>query len=199
MIAIIDYGAGNLKSVKKAFDYLNVKSQVVSNSEQLADAERVVLPGVGAFGAAVDKLQETGFYDSIQDWLKANRPFLGICLGMQLLFETSLESPNVKGLSVFEGKNLRFSSGKVPHIGWNQVQIKRPSRLFDGIPDGSFFYFLHGYYIASANEDLVTATTEYGINYPSVIEDGNICAVQFHPEKSGDIGLKLLNNWVDLN
>ncbi|UCE05744.1 MAG: imidazole glycerol phosphate synthase subunit HisH [bacterium] len=199
MIAIIDYGAGNLKSVKKAFDYLKVESQIISNSEELTDAKKVILPGVGAFGAAVDKLLETGLYDSIQDWLNANRPFLGICLGMQLLFETSSESPNVKGLSVFEGKNLRFSSGKVPHIGWNQVQIKKPSQLFDGIADGSFFYFLHGYYIAPADQDLVTATTEYGISYPSVIESGNIYAVQFHPEKSGDIGLKLLKNWVDLN
>jgi len=199
MIAIIDYGAGNLKSVKKAFDYLNVKSNVISNRDELANAEKVVLPGVGAFGAAVDKLQESNFYDSIQDWLKANRPFLGICLGMQLLFEASSESPNVKGLSVFNGENLRFNSGKVPQIGWNQVQTKKPSRLFDGISDGSFFYFLHGYYIAPANRGLVTATTEYGISYPSVIEHGNIYAVQFHPEKSGDIGLKLLNNWVSLN
>lgn len=199
MIAIIDYGAGNLKSVKKAFDYLQVESQVISNSEKLTDAEKVVLPGVGAFGAAVDKLQDSGFYDSIQDWLRANRPFLGICLGMQLLFESSSESPNVNGLSVFEGENLRFTSGKVPQIGWNQIQIKKPSRLFDGIPDSSFFYFLHGYYIAPANQDLVTATTEYGISYPSVIESGNIYAVQFHPEKSGDIGLKLLKNWIDLN
>jgi len=199
MIAIIDYGAGNLKSVKKAFDYLQIESQVVSNREQLADAEKVVLPGVGAFGAAVDKLQESGFYDSIRDWLKADRPFLGICLGMQLLFETSSESPGVKGLSIFKGENLRFNSGKVPQIGWNQAQIKKPSRLFDEIPDGSFFYFLHGYYIAPVDQNLATATTEYGISYPSVIEQGNIHAVQFHPEKSGDMGLKLLKNWVSLN
>jgi len=199
MIAIIDYGAGNLRSVKKAFDYLQIESQVVSNREQLADAEKVVLPGVGAFGAAVEKLQESGFYDSIRDWLKADRPFLGICLGMQLLFETSSESPGVKGLSIFEGVNLRFNSGKVPQIGWNPVQIKKLSRLFDGISDGSYFYFLHGYFIAPANQYLVTATTEYGISYPSMIEQGNICAVQFHPEKSGDVGLKLLKNWVCLN
>jgi len=199
MIAIIDYGAGNLRSVKKAFDYLQIESQVVSNREQLADAEKVVLPGVGAFGAAVEKLQESGFYDSIRDWLKADRPFLGICLGMQLLFETSSESPGVKGLSIFEGVNLRFNSGKVPQIGWNPVQIKKLSRLFDGIADGSYFYFLHGYFIAPANQYLVTATTEYGISYPSMIEQGNICAVQFHPEKSGDVGLKLLKNWVCLN
>ncbi len=199
MIAIIDYGAGNLRSVKKVFDYLKVESQIFSKSDGLTDAEKVVLPGVGAFGAAVDKLQESGFYDSIKDWLKANRPFLGICLGMQLLFETSSESPGVKGLSIFEGENLRFNSGKVPQIGWNHVQIKKPSQLFDGIADGSFFYFLHGYFIAPVNQDIVTATTEYGISYPSVIEDGNIYAVQFHPEKSGDIGLKLLKNWVDLN
>lgn len=199
MIAIIDYGAGNLKSVKKAFDYLQVESRVISNREQLTDAEKVILPGVGAFGAAVDKLHESGFYDSIQDWLKAGRPFLGICLGLQLLFETSSESPGVKGLSIFKGENLRFNSGKVPQIGWNQVKIQKPFRLFNGIANDSFFYFLHGYYIAPADQDLVTATTKYGISYPSVIEKGNICAVQFHPEKSGAIGLKLLNNWVDLN
>lgn len=195
MIAIIDYGAGNLKSVKKAFDYLDVESKVINKSDELSYAEKVVLPGVGAFGAAVEKLQESGFYEAIQKWLKANRPFLGICLGMQLLLESSSESPGVKGLSVFEGENLRFSSRKVPQIGWNQIKIQKLSKLLDDIPDRSFFYFLHGYYIAPAKQNLVTATTEYGITYPSVIENGNIYAVQFHPEKSGDIGLKLLRNW----
>jgi glutamine amidotransferase len=198
MIAIIDYGAGNLKSVKKAFDYLNVDSRVISNSKELTDAEKVVLPGVGAFGAAIGKLHESGFYGAIQDWLRSNKPFLGICLGMQLLFESSMESPDAKGLAIFKGKNLRFSSGKVPQIGWNQVQIQRQSRLLDDIPDNSFFYFLHGYHIAPTNQDLVTATSEYSITYTSVIEQGNIYAVQFHPEKSGTVGLKLLKNWVEL-
>lgn len=198
MIAIIDYGAGNLKSVKTAFDYLNVESRIISNNKELTDAEKVVLPGVGAFGAAVEKLQESDFYEGIQDWLKAGKPFLGICLGLQLLLESSSESPGVKGLAIFKGENLRFNSGKVPQIGWNQVQIKKQSKLLNDIPNNSFFYFLHGYHIAPINQDLVTATTEYGITYPSVIENSNIYAVQFHPEKSGDIGLKLLKNWVEL-
>jgi glutamine amidotransferase len=198
MIAIIDYGAGNLKSVKKAFDYLNVDSRVISNSEKLIEAEKVVLPGVGAFGAAVEKLQDSDFYEAIQVWLRSDKPFLGICLGMQLLFESSWESPGVKGLAIFKGENLRFNSGKVPQIGWNQIQIQRRSRLLNDVPDNSFFYFLHGYHIAPTNQDLVTATTEYGIIYPSMIEQGNIYAVQFHPEKSGNAGLKLLKNWVEL-
>jgi len=198
MIAIIDYGAGNLRSVKKAFDYLNVKSQVISRSEQLANAEKIVLPGVGAFGAAIEKLQESGFFKAIREWLILNKPFLGICLGMQLLLETSPESPGVKGLSIFKGENLRFDAGKVPQIGWNQVQIQKKSKLFEGIPGGSFFYFLHGYYLAPTDHELIVATTEYGIEYPSAIENGNIAAVQFHPEKSGAVGLKLLENWVKL-
>jgi len=198
MIAIIDYGAGNLKSVKKALDYINVESRIIADSNGLNEAKKVVLPGVGAFGAAIEKLHESGFYDALKDWLQSNKPFLGICLGMQLLLESSSETIGVKGLAVFEGENLRFTKGKVPQIGWNQIQIKDESRLLDGIPDRSFFYFLHGYYISPANHDLVTATTEYRINYPSIIENGNIYAVQFHPEKSGDVGLKLLRNWVDL-
>ena len=196
MIAIIDYGAGNLRSVKKAFDYLNVKSQVISRSEQLANAEKIVLPGVGAFGAAIEKLHESGFYKAIREWLILNKPFLGICLGMQLLLETSPESPGVKGLSIFKGENLRFDAGKVPQIGWNQVQIQKKSKLFEGIPGSSFFYFLHGYYLAPTDHELIVATTGYGIEYPSAIENGNIAAVQFHPEKSGAVGLKLLENWV---
>jgi glutamine amidotransferase len=198
MIAIIDYGAGNLRSVKKAFDFLNVDSQVISNSDELAGTEKIVLPGVGAFGAAIDKLHESGFYGAIREWLISNKPFLGICLGMQLLLETSMESPGAKGLAALKGENLRFTSGKVPQIGWNQVQIQNKSDLFNGIPDGSFFYFLHGYYLSSTEHDSIIATTKYGIDYPSAIEKGNIAAVQFHPEKSGDIGLKLLKNWVDL-
>lgn len=198
MIAIIDYGAGNLRSVKKAFDYLKVESQIISKIDQLDNAKKIVLPGVGAFGAAIEKLHESGFYEAIREWLILNKPFLGICLGMQLLLETSLESPGVEGLSIFKGENLRFNSGKVPQIGWNQVQIQRESNLFNGIPDGSFFYFLHGYYLSPANHDLTIATTDYGIEYPSAIEMGEIAAVQFHPEKSGELGLKLLENWVDL-
>lgn len=198
MIAIIDYGAGNLKSVKKAFDFLKVESKIVSKSEDLADAKKVVLPGVGAFGAAVEKLHESEFFQSIQKWVSVNKPFLGICLGMQLLLESSSESTGVEGLGVFSGKNIRFTRGKVPQIGWNQIQIKKDSNLFKNIKSGSYFYFLHGYYIAPIDQSIITATTEYGITYPSVIESGNVFAVQFHPEKSGDVGLTLLKNWVEL-
>jgi imidazole glycerol phosphate synthase glutamine amidotransferase subunit len=198
MIAIIDYGAGNLRSVKKAFDYLRVESQVISSPDQLAGAEKIVLPGVGAFGAAVQKLHESGFYDAIRDWLVANKPFLGICLGMQLLLEASHESPGARGLSLFGGENRRFHAGKVPQIGWNQVHLQRESRLFAGIPDGTFFYFLHGYYLSLKDQWPIVATTEYGIEYPSAIEMGNMAAVQFHPEKSGDVGLRLLKNWIEL-
>ena len=198
MIAIIDYGAGNLKSVKKAFDYLKVKSKVVSAPEEVADAEKIVLPGVGAFGAAVQKLYETDFFSFLQQWIAEDRPFLGICLGLQLLMEKSSESAGISGLGVFKGKCRRFEQGKVPQIGWNQVNIQKVSRLIQDIDDQSFFYFLHGYFIQPVDENIVTATTSYGVTYPSIVERGNVFAVQFHPEKSGDIGLKLLKNWVEL-
>ena len=169
MIAIVDYGAGNLKSVKKAFDFLDVKCKIVSSSQELQDADKVVLPGVGAFGAAIARLHESRFFDSIKEWIANDKPFIGICLGMQLLFERSAESEGVEGLGAFKGENLKFTEGKVPQIGWNQIQIKKKSKLFDGIEDGSFFYFLHGYYIAPENDSIMTATTGYSINYPSII------------------------------
>jgi glutamine amidotransferase len=198
MIAIIDYGAGNLKSVRKAFEFLKADCKVVSSHKELEGIEKVVLPGVGAFGAAATKLREAGFFEFIQEWLTANKPFLGICLGLQLLFESSSESQGINGLSAFKGTNLRFTEGKVPQIGWNQIQIMKPSKLLDGIAEGSFFYFLHGYYIAPEEQNIVVAQTDYGVTYPCIIESGNIFATQFHPEKSGDLGLKLLENWIGL-
>lgn len=198
MIAIIDYGAGNLKSVKKAFDFLSVSSRVVSKPEDLHDVDKIVLPGVGAFGAAMEKLINHGFQETLIKWTDENKPFLGICLGMQLLFESSTESTGVPGLGILSGKNLQFQKGKVPQIGWNKVHARKHSKLLNGIDDGSFFYHLHGYYVAPENDNIIVAETEYGIKYPSVINSGNIYAVQFHPEKSGDIGLKLLKNWVEL-
>jgi glutamine amidotransferase len=198
MIAIIDYGAGNLLSVKKAFDFLRVENKVISSGSEFDGFDRIVLPGVGAFGAAMERLEQSGFIKIIAPWLNADKPFLGICLGVQLLFESSLEAEGMKGFSVFQGKCLPFTEGKVPQIGWNQINIKKMSPLLEGINDGSFFYFLHGYYVSPADEDIVTATTNYGLIYPSVIAKGNVYAVQFHPEKSGELGLKLLKNWVDL-
>jgi len=198
MIAIIDYGAGNLKSVKKAFDHIGVQTKIINSVEDLSDALKIVLPGVGAFGAAAGRLKESGFYETISQWCRANKPFLGICLGMQLLFESSLESNNINGLGIFKGNCLRFKNHKVPQMGWNQIRIVRYSKLLEGINDGSFFYFLHGYYVAPKDIKIVTANTQYGVTYPSIIERENVFAVQFHPEKSGESGLKILKNWVEL-
>ena len=197
MIAVIDYGAGNLASVDKALDYLGAHSQVVRSKAELSGADRMVLPGVGAFGMAVQRLQESGLYDDVEEWLGSGNPFLGICLGMQLLFENSAESEGTEGFGIFRGRCLSFEEGKVPQIGWNQIRLQRDSRLLEGVDDGSFFYFLHGYYVDAQDMDIVAATTEYGITYPSVIEQGSITAVQFHPEKSGELGLRLLRNWVE--
>ncbi len=198
MIAIIDYGAGNLKSVKKAFDFLQVESKIVSAPNEAECADKIVLPGVGAFGAAVEKLKQSGFYHFLKNWIESNKPFLGICLGMQLLFESSTESEIVEGLGVFKGQCVRFTEGKIPQIGWNQINKVKESKLLTGIEDESFFYFLHSYYVRPEDQNIVAATTSYGIDYPSVFEQGNIYAVQFHPEKSGEKGLQLLKNWVEL-
>jgi glutamine amidotransferase len=196
MIAIIDYGAGNLRSVKKAFNHLEKDSIIADRPKDLDRADKIVLPGVGAFGAAVEKLKESGFYDATYNWLSENKPFLGICLGMQMLFEESLESKDTKGFGIFKGKCPRFKNGKVPQMGWNQINTERKSPLLRGIPDKSFFYFLHGYYVKVKDSELITATTDYYITYASIVEKGNVFGVQFHPEKSGEIGLKMLNNWV---
>lgn len=198
MIALINYGAGNLLSVKKAFDYLGEKSNIISSATEFNNYSRVVLPGVGAFGSAVDQLKKAGFYNSIIDWIHEDKPFLGICLGVQLLMEESLESIGARGLSIFNGNCLPFKEGKVPQIGWNNISIKQEIPLLDGIKDKSYFYFLHSYYVAPEDSSIITATTEYGLSYPSIIRKGNIHAVQFHPEKSGDVGMKLLKNWIQL-
>jgi glutamine amidotransferase len=198
VIAIVDYGAGNLKSVRKAFDHLGAASRVVRSRAELKSAERLVLPGVGAFGSAVEKLKASGLFEGVEEWLRSGAPFLGICLGMQLLFEGSAESEGVAGVGFLEGSCLPFQAGKVPQIGWNQLTVEKGSRLLRGIENGAFFYFLHGYYVDPQETNAVTATTEYGVSYPSVIESANVAAVQFHPEKSGELGLRVLENWVKL-
>jgi len=197
MIAIIDYGAGNLRSVKKAFNYLQRETIIATEPGELNKADKIILPGVGAFEPAIEKLKETGFYEITYNWLLDNKPFLGICLGMQMLFEESEESGRTKGFGIFKGKCSRFTKGKVPQMGWNQIKISKDSPILEGIKDESFFYFLHGYYAEVENKEIVTATTDYFITYPSMIEKGNIFAVQFHPEKSGQAGLKMLSNWVE--
>jgi len=196
MIGIVDYGAGNILSVKKALEYLGIDCKIIESETDFKEVEKIILPGVGAFQSAIQKLKFTGIHGIIKNWLLSNKPFLGICLGMQLLFEESEESKDAEGFGIFKGKVIRFSNKKVPQIGWNQVATTQASKIMKGIKRSSFFYFLHGYFVQPQDDDIVVGITEYGVVYPSVIEKGNIYAVQFHPEKSGEVGLKLIKNWI---
>jgi len=198
MIGIIDYGAGNLLSVKKALDFIGADTKIIAAPEAFFAIDQLVLPGVGAFGAAVDRLKSSGLFDLISDWILADRPFLGICLGLQLLFEHSEESPDVQGFGLIEGTVTRFQQRKVPQMGWNQVRQSQNLPLYSGIRDDSFFYFLHSYYVRPDDPTVIAGETHYGITYTSTIQKGNMIAVQFHPEKSGANGLCMLNNWLKL-
>lgn len=197
MIGIIDYGAGNLRSVKKALDYLGEESEIVTEPQALGNIDKALLPGVGAFGAAMERLAAQRFITPLQRWIAADRPFLGICLGMQLLFERSDESEGVAGLAAFAGDVRAFRQHKVPQIGWNQVEKRGSSPLLSGIDDQNYFYFLHGYYVVPQDESVIVGTTEYGVRYASMVQRGNVMGVQFHPEKSADLGLALLKNWIE--
>ena len=197
MIGIVDYRAGNLGSVKKAFDYLEKESKILTSVEEFKTIERLVLPGVGSFGHSMGRIRESELYRPIKEWIESDRPLLGICLGLQLLFESSQESEGVEGLSVFQGTCRRFSEKKVPQIGWNNIQVKRGIDLLRGIRNGEYFYFNHSFYVVPEEEKTIAATTNYGLAYTSIVERGNLCGVQFHPEKSGGAGLKMLRNWVE--
>ncbi len=195
-IGIIDYGAGNLLSVKKAFDFLDVEAFFIRSYREMKDTSAIVLPGVGAFKAAMDSLKN--IRESIIEWIASGKPYLGICLGLQLLFEESEESPGVEGLSVLKGKVVKFRAGKVPQIGWNSIKIVRTSPVFNGINDGEYFYFLHSYYVIPEDNKFVISKTDYGgETYTSGVQRDNLIAVQFHPEKSGRAGLKFLKNWIN--
>jgi imidazole glycerol phosphate synthase glutamine amidotransferase subunit len=196
MIGIVDYGAGNLRSVEKALRFCGWETRILSDSSQLSQVERVIFPGVGAFGHAVERLDFSQWRNPLKEWIREDRPFLGICLGLQLLFFGSEEAPGAAGLGIFTGVCRRFQSGKVPQIGWNHIQPRRETELFYGIPSNKAFYFVNSYYAVSENSDIVLAESEYGMVYPSVVGTGRIFGVQFHPEKSGPAGLKLLRNWV---
>ena len=201
MIAIIDYDAGNIKSVEKAIQFLGEEAKVTRDREEILSADGVILPGVGAFGDAMGKLRDYGLIDVIHECVRREIPFLGICLGLQLLFERSEESPGVEGLGVLEGEILRLpaeSGLKIPHIGWNDLKFPRKGKLFEGVPENSYVYFVHSYYLKAKDPAIVTATTEYGALVHASVEKGNVFACQYHPEKSSGVGLKMLENFIKL-
>lgn len=201
MIAIIDYDAGNLRSVEKALLSLGEEVLVTRDREELLAADKVILPGVGNFGDAMEKLKAYDLVRVIQELAERGKPFLGICLGLQLLFERSDEAPGVEGLGILKGEILRIPDKeglKVPHIGWNSLHLQNEGRLFRDLPEGSYVYFVHSYYLKAENPQIVKATTEYGVTIDASVEQGNVFACQFHPEKSSRVGLRILENFAKL-
>ena len=201
MIAIIDYDAGNIRSVEKALQFLGEDPVVTRDRDMILSAEKVILPGVGAFGDAMGKLRGYGLEKVIRDTVEKRTPFLGICLGLQLLFERSDESDGVSGLGILPGEIVRIPDRedlKVPHIGWNSLDYPSHGTLFQGIPEGSYVYFVHSYYLRAREESIVKATTEYGVTIHASVEKDNVYACQFHPEKSSQIGMKILQNFINI-
>lgn len=201
MIAIIDYDAGNLKSVEKALVSLGEDCIVTRDAETILGADKVILPGVGAFGDAMEKLHRFGLVEVIRKVAVAGTPFLGICLGLQLLFRSSDESPGVEGIGLLDGEIVSIppkEGYKIPHMGWNSIEIKEGAGLFRGIENQSYVYFVHSYYLKADHPEDVAATTDYIVPIHASVEHGNVFACQFHPEKSGDVGLQILRNFCDL-
>ena len=201
MIAIIDYDAGNIKSVEKAMAFLGEDACITRDRDVILSSERVILPGVGSFGDAMGKLKEYKLDQVIYDVVDQKIPFLGICLGLQLLYESSDETPGVTGLGILKGKILRIPDKpefKIPHIGWNSLELTNNGRLFKGIEEQSYVYFVHSYYLEAEDEQIVKASTDYVTHIHASVESGNIFACQFHPEKSGDVGLQILKNFAAL-
>lgn len=198
MIAIIDYDAGNLKSVEKALAYIGEESVITGEREEILKADKVILPGVGSFGDAMANLKRLGLDDVIREVAANGTPFLGICLGLQLLFESSEETPGVEGLGILKGKVLRIPDKeglKIPHIGWNSLKLSNNGRLFQGMTGEPYVYFVHSYYLQAENPDIVKATTDYSTCIHASVEQGNVFACQFHPEKSSAVGLQILKNF----
>lgn len=201
MIAIIDYDAGNLKSVYKALQFLGKETCVTRDAREILRADKVILPGVGSFGDAMGKLEEFDLVPVIHEAVEQKKPFLGICLGLQLLFEGSGETPGVAGLGILPGEILRIPEKeglKVPHIGWNSLNFDHPGRLFAGLEAGTYVYFVHSYYLKARDENIVTASAEYGVHIHASVEKDNVFGCQFHPEKSSRAGLQILKNFTEL-
>ena len=201
MIAILDYDAGNIKSVEKAVHYLGEEAVITRDKDLILSCDKVILPGVGAFGDAMEKLHQYGLVDVIHEVVDRQIPFLGICLGLQLMFESSEETPGVEGLHLLDGKIRRIPAAeelKIPHIGWNDLTFPNEGRLFRGVEEHSYVYFVHSYYLQAEEKEIVKASTEYSTHIHASVEQGNIFACQFHPEKSSDVGLHILKNFVEL-
>lgn len=201
MLAIVDYDAGNIKSVEKALQYLGQDVKITDSPEEILAADKVILPGVGAFGDAMANLKQRGLDTVLRQVAERGIPFLGICLGLQLLFERSDESPGVEGLGILPGEILRIPAEeglKIPHIGWNSLHLEHGGRLFAGIEEQAYVYFVHSYYLKAEEENCVKASTEYGVHIHASVEKDNVFACQFHPEKSGDVGLQILRNFVNI-
>ena len=201
MVAIIDYDAGNIKSVEKALISLGESAVITRDRETILNADKVILPGVGAFGDAMEKIRGYGLEAIIKEVIAKKTPFLGICLGLQLLFESSEESPDVTGLGILKGKIIKIPDDrglKVPQIGWNSIRFPNSGKLFKGIAEHSYVYFVHSYYQQAQEPEIVVASTEYAVNIHASVEKENVFACQFHPEKSSDVGLHILKNFIEL-
>jgi glutamine amidotransferase len=205
VVAIIDYDAGNIKSVEKAFQYLGAQTLLTRDPSEIYRADRVVLPGVGAFGDAMGRIREYGLEEIIKEVVKKEVPFLGICLGQQLLFESSEESEGVTGLGILRGKIISIpdrddkgNTYKIPQIGWNSLEVAENKKLFKGIDGHPYVYFVHSYYLKAEDRDIVAATTDYSVTIDASVESGNVFACQFHPEKSADVGMQILDNFLHI-
>ena len=199
MIAIIDYGMGNLYSVSKALQKMGAQAGIITQPEQMDGAQALILPGVGAFGQGMARLRERGFPEAIRGYISTGRPVMGICLGLQLLFEESDEMGQHEGLGIFAGRVTRFQGSLVvPHMGWNQIWPTQPSAILRGVEPGSYAYYVHSYYAEPSDPSIIYATTDYGIDFASVVGRDNVFGLQFHPEKSQTVGLQILRNLVDM-
>ncbi len=199
MIAVIDYGAGNLQSVCKALHYIGCENGVVNDRQSLFQTDGAILPGVGSFADAMYCMEQAGLKEAVVEYIQSGKPLLGICLGLQLLFEGSEESPGVKGLGLLKGNIVRIPAGKglkIPHMGWNSLRFCKQSPLFQGIDEQAYVYFVHSYYLKARDRGIVTSQTEYGVTIDASIGQGNLFATQFHPEKSGAVGLRMLRNFA---